>query len=156
MSKGVATKLADLKLTWERFAALLGAGNAEREKLIATAATLKAAVAQMAAAAEASEDSPGRRAAIASAAIVLTAEVTGSRFFTSLDPVMITIFNKDAAAAGDALSTLDASASPEVKSAVPPVANALMLYVSGVPRGLHDPARKQNFDLRHSDQARPA
>jgi methyl-accepting chemotaxis protein len=61
---------------------------------------------------------------------VLAAEATSLRFLASRDPAGIAAFATDAAAARQALSALDTSASPGVKAAVPPVVSELELYIA--------------------------
>jgi methyl-accepting chemotaxis protein len=130
MFNGVATKLSALKVTRERFASQLDAGTAESKKLLIVGDTFRAAATRVMDAALASGDSADAAHATDARVAVLAAEATGLRFMASHDPAWIAVFKKDAATAGQTLSALDGSASPEVRSAVPNLASALALYVA--------------------------
>jgi methyl-accepting chemotaxis protein len=125
MFNGVATKLRALKATRERFASQLDTGTAERGKLFAIGDTLRSAVTRLADAAAAS-DNPGE--SVPATTAVLAVEATGSRFLASHDQAWIAVFKTEAATAGQALSALDGTTSPAVRSAVTPVVSALALY----------------------------
>jgi methyl-accepting chemotaxis protein len=130
MFNGVAKKLTALTQARERFAGLVDTGSAERARLFATGTTLRSALKGVADAAGASGNGAEAASTASARVAVLAAETTSLRFLASHDPAWVPVFKKDAATAGDALSALDKSALPGVRSAMPPLVAALQLYVS--------------------------
>jgi methyl-accepting chemotaxis protein len=126
MFKGVSDKLHILMDERARFASLVDTATAERAKLFGIGTILRSATTQLTDAAVTGGNSADETAGRA----VLAAEATSLRFLASRDPAGIAAFATDAAAARQALSALDKSASPGVKAAVPPVVSALELYVA--------------------------
>ncbi|MGD0106613.1 MAG: methyl-accepting chemotaxis protein, partial [Rhodopila sp.] len=128
MFNGVIAKLRTATAKREHFASLLDTGFAERAKLFAAGTTLRAAASGLADAVRASDNPADEPPATAAGAAVLAAEATGLRFLASREPAWVAGFKQDAATAGQALSALDGSGSPAVKSVVPPLVAALALY----------------------------
>jgi methyl-accepting chemotaxis protein len=123
---GLTNKLHALTDERTRFAALVDTGTTERTRLFGIGSTLRTAAGQLTDASADSADTAPAKAARA----VLAAEATSLRFLASHDPAWIAIFAKDATAAHAALSALENSTSPAVKSAELPVAAALDQYVA--------------------------
>jgi methyl-accepting chemotaxis protein len=128
---GVTEKLRDFVVKQQRFASLRDTGSAERDKLVAVANTLDVGASRLVDATGASGSSADEAAAARAVRVALLAtQNSSSRFMASSDPIWIAAFKKDAATAVQALSALDGLASPEVKSAVPPLVSALELFVA--------------------------
>jgi methyl-accepting chemotaxis protein len=130
MFNGVAANLRTFTANREHFVPLLATASAERKKLFLIDTTLRSALARVTDAAGASGNPADGPPATAAHDAVLAAETTSLRFLASNDPAAITTFKTDAAAASEALSTLDQSASPGVRSVVPPLVDALRLYAA--------------------------
>jgi methyl-accepting chemotaxis protein len=126
MFKGVTDKLHILMDERARFASLVDTATAERAKLFGIGTILRSATTHLTDAAATGGNSADETAGRA----VLAAEATSLRFLASRDPVWIAAFATDAAAARQALSALDKSASPGVKAAVPAVVSALQFYIA--------------------------
>ena len=132
MFNEVAAKLRALQATQERFASLLAAGAAERDKLFASGDTLIAAMNHLVGAAGESGNADDGVGATYLRAAVLILQSSSLRLLVSHDPALIPVFKKAAEAASQALSALDGSAPPAVRSMVPSVVAALASYVETV------------------------
>ena len=126
MFNGVAAKLEALKTIRERFVLQLTEARREGKKLLVTGDALNSALARLADAARTGDDVVQ---ATDARVAVLTTEATGSRYLASHEPDQLTAFKKDAAAASEMLTVLGRSASPAVRSGIPPVISALADYV---------------------------
>ncbi|MEA2737246.1 MAG: hypothetical protein QOH05_553, partial [Acetobacteraceae bacterium] len=130
MYNGIAEKLRATAAQSERFATLIGMGVVGRKQLLDIGAKLDVASTRLVETAEATAGGTGFTPSIAARGAVRSTMIASLRFLVTLEPDLIAAFRKAAAAAGEALSTLDKDASPEAKAAIRTVRAPLDLYVA--------------------------
>jgi methyl-accepting chemotaxis protein len=130
MFHGVAEKLLAFAANRADFASSRDAGQNERARLFTISDTLNAAVDQLSQVA-AEDDTLADKASVAEARLAIAAaETAGSRFLASSDPAWVPTFRKTAATAVQALSRIDGSASPRIRSVLPTIVSSWKSYAA--------------------------
>jgi diguanylate cyclase (GGDEF)-like protein/PAS domain S-box-containing protein len=147
----ISSRLQSFVSKQEQFVSLRGSAALERGALFAAAGTLPAALIQLPD--TAGGVGPADAAAMTDLRLALQTTTTGStRFFDPGDPSSTAMFKTSAASAAQALVTLNQSASPDIRSAVPPVMSALARYTAAFDTAS---AAFVEAEARYSNQIRP-
>jgi methyl-accepting chemotaxis protein len=128
--KGVSDKLHGLAEKQDRLAALQELALQERARMSALSDDLKTSEVRLVDAVTQDGAESDGAAATAVRLALRTVEATGLRFLTSPAPAALAAFKTNAQAAAQAMTTLSASASPIIKSAVPPLVETLTRYTT--------------------------